>query len=179
MAWDPDSAVAPPPQPGVNGIRYSAKTGYVYYTSTAQKVFMRVRVDKASLDPAGDPELLAGIDNCDDFCIDENAGFAYVSRHRANTLDRVPLQPQHGSEVRHIVDDPSDKIMVGPTSAALAARSWRFWSGLLPAHRWRQDRVAVARRHHTQARAAARRTPLSPEGVNQLQARRTLSGSGD
>jgi hypothetical protein len=32
MAWDPDAAVAPPPQPGVNGIRYSEKTGYVYYT---------------------------------------------------------------------------------------------------------------------------------------------------
>jgi hypothetical protein len=36
MAWDPDAAVAPPPQPGVNGIRYSEKTGYVYYTSTAE-----------------------------------------------------------------------------------------------------------------------------------------------
>jgi hypothetical protein len=92
MAWDADSAVAPPPQPGINGIRYSAKTGYVYYTSTAQKVFMRVPVDKASLDPAGDPEFVAGIDNCDDFCIDDDAGFAYVSRHRANTLDRVPLE---------------------------------------------------------------------------------------
>jgi hypothetical protein len=29
MAWDPDSAVAPPPQPGINGIRYGAKTGYL------------------------------------------------------------------------------------------------------------------------------------------------------
>jgi hypothetical protein len=124
MAWDPDAAVAPPPQPGVNGIRYSEKTGYVYYTSTAQKVFMRISVGKASLDPVGDPEFVAGIDNCDDFCIDEDGGFAYVSRHRANTLDRVPLQPGHGGEVRHIVDDPSDRVMVGPTSAA-----WRRGPG--------------------------------------------------
>jgi hypothetical protein len=124
MAWDPDAAVAPPPQPGVNGIRYSEKTGYVYYTSTAQKVFMRIPVGKTSLDPLGDPEIVAGIDNCDDFCIDEDGGFAYVSRHRANTLDRVPLQPGHGGEVRHIVDDPSDRVMVGPTSAA-----WRRGPG--------------------------------------------------
>jgi hypothetical protein len=90
----------------------------VYYTSTAQKVFMPISVGKASLDPVGDPEFVAGIDNCDDFCIDEEGGFAYVSGHRANTLDGVPLQPGHGGEVRHIVDDPSDRIMVGPTSAA-------------------------------------------------------------
>jgi len=51
MRDDPDSEVAAPPQPGVNGVRYSAKTGYLYYTSTAQKVFMRVPVDPATLDP--------------------------------------------------------------------------------------------------------------------------------
>jgi hypothetical protein len=124
MAWDPDSAVEPPPQPGVNGVRYGPRTGYLYYTSTAQKVFMRVPVHKPSLDPAGDPEFVASIDNCDDFCIDEDAGFAYVSRHRANTIDRVPLKPQHGSEVRHIVDNPSDRILVGPTSFA-----WRNQPG--------------------------------------------------
>ncbi len=45
MAFDPDSGVPPPPQPGVNGVRYGAQTGYLYYTSTAQKVFMRVPVD--------------------------------------------------------------------------------------------------------------------------------------
>jgi len=124
MAWDPDSAVAPPPQPGVNGIRYAPRAGYLYYTSTAQKVFMRVPVDQASLDPAGEPEFVASIDNCDDFCLDEDAGFAYVSRHRVNTIDRVPLAPQHGSEVRHVVDNPTDRILVGPTSLA-----WRNQPG--------------------------------------------------
>jgi len=118
MAMDPDSDVAPPPQPGVNGVRYGTQSGYLWYTSTAQKVFMRVAVDPETLDPAGAPEFVAAIDNADDFCVDENAGFAYVTRHRANTIDRVPLKPRHGSEVRHIAGDPFDEILIGPSSAA-------------------------------------------------------------
>lgn len=118
MAFDPDSGVPPPPQPGVNGVRYGAETGYLYYTSTAQKVFMRVPVNPCTLDPAGPAQFVAAIDNADDFCIDEGTGFAYVTRHRANTLDRVPLAPRHGSEVRHIAGDPFDDTLVGPSSAA-------------------------------------------------------------
>jgi hypothetical protein len=118
MADDPDSEVPPPPQPGVNGVHYGVRTGYVYYTSTAQKVFMRVAVDPATLKPAGAPEFVAAIDNADDLCLDEEAGFAYVTRHRANTIDRVPLQPRHGSEVRNIAGDPFDEILIGPSSAA-------------------------------------------------------------
>jgi hypothetical protein len=117
MADDPDSEVAPPPQPGVNGVRYGTRTGYLYYTSTAQKVFMRVPVDPGTLDPSGGAEFVAAIDNVDDFCVDEDAGFAYVTRHRANTLDRVPLKPRHGSEVRHLAGDPFDEVLVGPSSA--------------------------------------------------------------
>ena len=118
MADDPDSGVPPPPQPGVNGVRYGAQTGYLYYTSTAQKVFMRAPVDPSTLDAAGPPQFVAAIDNADDFCLDEEAGFAYVTRHRANTIDRVPLAPRHGSEVRHIAGDPFDETLVGPSSAA-------------------------------------------------------------
>jgi hypothetical protein len=118
MADDPDSGVPPPPQPGVNGLRYGAQTGYLYYTSTAQKVFMRVPVDPSTLDPAGPAQFVAAIDNADDFCLDEDAEFAYVTRHRANTIDRVPLAPRHGSEVRHIAGDPFDETLVGPSSAA-------------------------------------------------------------
>jgi hypothetical protein len=118
MAFDPDSGVPPPPQPGVNGVRYGAKTGYLYYTSTAQKVFMRVAVDSSSLDPAGPAQFVAAIDNADDFCLDEDAGFAYVTRHRANTFDRVPLATRRGSEVRHLAGDPFDATLVGPSSAA-------------------------------------------------------------
>lgn len=118
MAMDPDSGVPPPPQPGVNGVRYGAQTGHLWYTSTAQQVFMRVAVEPTTLDPAGNPEFVAAIDNADDFCLDEEAGFAYVTRHRANTVDRVPLEPRHGSEVRHIAGDPLDELLIGPSSAA-------------------------------------------------------------
>jgi hypothetical protein len=118
MADDPDSEVAPPRQPGVNGVRYSARTGHLYYTSTAQQVFMRVPVDPVTLDPAGAPEFVAAVTDGDDFCVDDEAGFAYVTRHRANTLDRVPLTPRHGSEVRHLIGDPLDSVLVGPSSAA-------------------------------------------------------------
>jgi hypothetical protein len=124
MADDPGSGLPPPPQPGVNGVRFGDQAGYLYYTSTAQKVFMRVPVDPVTLDPAGAPEFVAAIDNADDFCVDEDAGFAYVARHRANTLDRVPLEPRHGSEVRHIAGDPFDDRLVGPSSAA-----WRRGTG--------------------------------------------------
>jgi hypothetical protein len=118
MAMDPDSGVPWPPQPGINGVRFGAQSGYLFYTSTAQKVFMRVAVDPKTLEPAGNAEFIAAIDNGDDFCLDENAGFAYVTRHRANTVDRVPLTPRRGSEVRHIAGDPLDEVLVGPSSAA-------------------------------------------------------------
>jgi hypothetical protein len=118
MAFDPDSEVAPPPQPGVNGIRYGSRTGYLYYTSTAQQVFMRVPVDPVTRAATGGPQFVAAVDNADDFCLDERAGFAYVARHRANTLTRVPLAPRHGSEVRPIAGDPFDSALAGPSSAA-------------------------------------------------------------
>lgn len=128
MAFDPDSGVPPPPQPGVNGVRYSRRTGYLYYTSTAQKVFMRVPVNPSTLEADGPPEFVAAIDNADDFCLDDETGFAYVTRHRANTIDRVPLHPRHGSEVRHLIGDPFDEALIGPSSA-----SW----GRLPAEHGR------------------------------------------
>jgi len=117
MAWDPDSEAPPPPQPSVNGVRYGPRTGYLYYTSTAQKAFMRVPVGRVTLDPAGQAEFVAAIDNADGFCLDQDAGFAYVTRHRANTLDRVPPEPRHGSEVRHLAGDPFDPVLAGPSSA--------------------------------------------------------------
>ncbi|QWF77786.1 hypothetical protein [Amycolatopsis sp. CA-230715] len=117
MEMNPASDVPPPPQPGVNGVRYGARSGYLWYTSTAQQVFMRVPVDPTTLDPAGAPELVATIDNADDFCIDEDAGFAYLTRHRANTVDLVPLAPRNG-EPRHLAGDPFDPALAGPSSAA-------------------------------------------------------------
>ena len=50
---------------------------------------MHVPVDQATLDPAGNAQFVAAVDLADDFALDEDAGFAYLTRHRANTLDRV------------------------------------------------------------------------------------------
>jgi hypothetical protein len=117
MAYDPDSPLVPP-QPGVSGVRYAARTGYLYYTATAQRLFMRVPVDPGTHDPAGAPEFVAGGVMADDFCLDEDAGVGYLTTHRQNTIERVPLRPG-GSGGRQIVaGEPFDEQLVGPSSAA-------------------------------------------------------------
>ena len=40
--------------PGINGIQYSPKRGYLYYTASAKQLFMRVKVDPISFN-RGDP----------------------------------------------------------------------------------------------------------------------------
>jgi hypothetical protein len=120
MAYDPDSPLVPP-QPGVNGVRYAARTGFLYYTSTAQKLFMRVPVDPGTHDPAGDPEFVAGGTMADDFCLDEDAGVAYITTHRQNTIDRVSLQPDGGAR-QVVAGEPFDEQLVGPSSAVWGRR---------------------------------------------------------
>ena len=119
---DPDSGVPWPPQPGINGVRYRrAERLPVLHVDGSKGVHARGgRPEDARSSRRAD--FVAAIDNADDFCIDENAGFAYVTRHRANTVDRVPLEPRHGSEVRHIAGDPFDEILVGPVQRCLAPR---------------------------------------------------------
>jgi hypothetical protein len=148
MAEDPDGEVPWPPQPGVDGVRY----GYLYYTSTAQRVFMSGPVDPATLDASGPPEFVAAIDNGDDFCVDEDAGFARVTRHRANTLDRVPLAPRHGSEVRHMLGEPFDPVIVGPSSA--------YW-GREPGHEGRMLYVTTDGGTTAPRRASSATQPCS------------------
>ena len=107
----------PPPQPGINGLRYSAETGYVYYTTTGQKLFMRVRVDPATLEPADVPERIWGGGMYDDFCIDEGRRAAYVTVHRENRIDHISLAP--GEEaMRPLAGSPFDELLLGPSSAA-------------------------------------------------------------
>ena len=115
MAHDPDGPM--PDQPGINGVQYAASTNYLYYTNTAQELFMRVRVDPDTLDPAGEPEFVAGGMMGDDFCIDENAGVAYVATHRQNTIDRVSLKPAGNTYVRHsVAGKPFTLQLIGPTN---------------------------------------------------------------
>jgi hypothetical protein len=115
MAFDPDNPLNP--QPGVNGIRYAPRTNFLYYTSTTRKLFMRVAVDPTTHDPAGEPQFIAGGTMADDFCIDENAGVAYITTHRENTIDRVPLFPGRQSTPRDCVaGQPFTEQLIGPSS---------------------------------------------------------------
>ena len=98
-----------PEQPGVNGVRFSKTTSYLYYTATVLRLFMRVRVDRETLAPLGVPEYLGGGKMMDDFCLDESAGVAYVTTHRENTIDRMPLEPDHGEEIQSIAGSPFDE----------------------------------------------------------------------
>ena len=106
-----------PEQPGVNGIRYASRTQHLYYTSTSQQLMMRVKVDPMTLEAADLPEFIAGGRQWDDFVLDEEAGVAYVTTHRENTIDRVTLQPDGNREGRTVAaGDPFTEVLVGPSS---------------------------------------------------------------
>jgi sugar lactone lactonase YvrE len=123
MAPDPDNRLTSPmgPQPGINGIRYAARTNVVYYTCSAQKLFARVAVDPATHMPMGEPDVVAADIANDDFCLDENAGVAYVTTHIDNTIVRVPIEPGADGATRNVVaGDPFTEQLVGPSSAAWA-----------------------------------------------------------
>ena len=115
MAHDPDGPM--PDQPGVNGVQYADKTNFLYYTTTAQELFMRVAVDPDTHEPADEPEFVAGGMMGDDFCIDDDEGLAYIATHRQNTIDRVSLNPTENSYLRHsIVGKPFTLQLIGPTN---------------------------------------------------------------
>ncbi len=108
-----------PEQPGVNGIRYAARSHHLYYTATARKLLMRVAVDPGTLEPAGAPELVLAGRMGDDFCIDEDAGVLYLATHRQNTIDRISMDPGDNSGfTQSVAGDPPTEAMVGPSSGA-------------------------------------------------------------
>ena len=114
-----------PEQPGVNGLRYASRTHHIYYTSTSQQLMMRVKVDPETLEPADLPEFIAGGREWDDFILDEDAGVAYVTTHRENTIDRVRLQPDGNREGQVVAaGNPFTDVLVGPSSGA-----WRRHPG--------------------------------------------------
>jgi len=77
--------------------------------------------------PAGDGTATARVwlthdTMADDFCLDEDAGVAYLTTHRQNTIDRVPLQPDGGGARQVVAGEPFDEQLVGPSSAAWGRR---------------------------------------------------------
>jgi hypothetical protein len=108
-----------PEQPGVNGVRYAAKTNYLYYTATAKKLFMRVKVNPETLEPAGSPKLVVAGRMGDDFLIDEDAQLIYLTTHRQNTIDAVSMDPGLNSGfTQSIAGDPYTEEMIGPSAGA-------------------------------------------------------------
>ena len=108
-----------PEQPGVNGVRYAARTNHLYYTATAKKLLMRVAVDPGTLEPAGEPELVVAGRMGDDFCIDEDASVIYLATHRQNTIDRVSMDPGDNSGFpQSVAGDPFTEELIGPCSGA-------------------------------------------------------------
>ncbi len=108
-----------PEQPGVNGVRYAARTHHLYYTATAKKLLVRVPVDPTTFDPAGPPELLVAGRMGDDFCIDEDDAVIYLATHRQNTIDRISMDPGDNSGFpQSVVGDPFTEALIGPCSVA-------------------------------------------------------------
>jgi hypothetical protein len=108
-----------PEQPGVNGVRYAAKTHALYYSSTAKKLFMRVAVNPETLEPAGEPELVVAGRMGDDFLIDEDAEVIYLTTHRQNTVDIVSMDPGLNSGfTQSIAGDPFTSALIGPSAGA-------------------------------------------------------------
>ena len=140
MAPDPDNGFTSPlgPQPGINGIRFAARTNVVYYTSSAQKLFMRVAVDPATHTPVGQPEVVAADITADDFCLDENAGVAYLTTHTDNTIVRVPIDAGgDGATTQRRGGGPLQRTTRRTLKRGLGARARRLRPYRLRDHRRR------------------------------------------
>ncbi len=100
-------------------MQFDPRTGYLYYTTTSQQLMLRVKVDPVTHDPADLPEFVAGGRQWDDFLIDEDAGVAYVTTHRENTIDRVRLAHDGNRDGRTVIaGDPFVETLVGPSAGA-------------------------------------------------------------
>ena len=116
-----------PEQPGVNGVRYAARTNHLYYTATAKKLLMRVAVDPTTHEPCGAPELVVAGRMGDDFCIDEDAGVIYLATHRQNTIDRVSMDPGDNSGfTQSVAGDPFTDELIGPSSGAWSRAAGQY-----------------------------------------------------
>ncbi|MEA3006277.1 MAG: hypothetical protein QOI94_1546, partial [Acidobacteriaceae bacterium] len=116
-----------PEQPGVNGVQYSPTRGYLYFTNTAKQLFLRVKVEPETYNPVGEPEVVGGGRMFDDFWVDQDAGFAYLTTHRQNTIDRLSLEPSENSEKRiSIAGDPFTPELIGPSAGHWGRRPGEY-----------------------------------------------------
>ena len=105
-------------QPGVNGLKFVEGTGYLYFTSTEKQLFMRVKINPQTHEAASEPEFVSGGRMADDFIIDEAQGVAYLTTHRQNTIDRVPLDPAGNVDFARnsVAGNPFNEDLIGPSA---------------------------------------------------------------
>ena len=83
---------------------------------------MRVQAHPATLAAVGEPQHVSAGRMADDFCIDENAGVAYVTTHRENTIDGISLDPAKNGERVIVAGDPFAYDLLGPSSGRWSRR---------------------------------------------------------
>lgn len=110
--------------PGANGLKYNSKTQTVYFTTTAQTIFGRIQIDPKTMDPVSSaPEDFATTEEhwmwADDMILDEDAGCAYVTTHRQNTIERIDLTT--GAR-KNMAGDPTNLNLIGPTAGSWSRR---------------------------------------------------------
>jgi hypothetical protein len=78
---------------------------------------MRVKVDPNTCDPVGEPELVGEGRMFDDFCLDQDGGYAYLTTHRQNTIERLSLEPtKNNAKTISIAGDPFTPALIGPSA---------------------------------------------------------------
>ena len=107
-------------QPGVNGLKFHAGQRRLYYTSTVKQLFMRVEIDPETHEAIGEPEFVSGGRMADDFIFDLAADVAYLTTHRQNSIDRVPLDPALNRDFARnsVATQPPEDFLVGPSAGA-------------------------------------------------------------
>lgn len=74
------------------GLVYNEHDGYVYFTSPSSKLLARVKVDRCSLEPQADVEVVAtGLRGASALFVDPRGGFAYVTSYGAKALERIRI----------------------------------------------------------------------------------------
>lgn len=118
MQSDPNGPDAS--QPGVNGLKFHAAEGRLYYTSTVKQLFMRVGVDPDTHAAVGGPEFVSAGRMADDFILDPDTDVAYVATHRQNSIDRVALDPALNRDFARnsIASHLPQAFLVGPSAGA-------------------------------------------------------------
>ena len=115
------------PWPGVNGIKYHAKTAFLYATNSEVGTFLRIKVDsKGSFAPVGEPQVISRKVVGDDLIVDQKGDFAYVTTNPNNTLMKVKL-PGSDTNIKNELDVKVDLLAGGDNDDEFAGPTAVVW----------------------------------------------------